>query len=266
MRRPAYPTDLTDAQWRAIAPSLPLPAWMQGRGGQPEGYCHREMIDAMLYVDDNGTKWRALPVDFPHWAAAYRFFRRWRDQGLLKVLHDRLRRRCREKQGRPPEPTAAVIDAQSLRAAETVGADRRGYDGAKKVNGTKRHIAVDTTGLLLDVVATAADVQDRDGAMPLLERLHRACPRVSHVWADGGYAGRLVTWTKEKLRLQLEIVKRTDDMKGFVVLPRRWVVERTLSWIVRRRRCVRDYERLPTSHQAMVHWAMTLVMARRLAR
>jgi transposase len=265
-RRPVYPTDLTDGQWAAIIALIPVPAWIEGRGGRPEGYCHREMIDAMLYVDDNGTKWRALPVDFPDWMAAYRFFRRWRDQGLLGVLHDRLRRACREAAGRGPEPTAAVIDSQSLRAAETVGAAGRGYDAGKRVNGTKRHIAVDTLGLLLAVVVTAAGVQDRDGAMPLLERMRRACLRIALVWADSAYAGRLVGWAGEKLALELAIVKRTDDMQGFVVLPRRWVVERTLAWITRRRRCVRDYERLAESHEAMVRWAMTLVMARRLAR
>lgn len=266
VRRPMYPTDLTDAQWAAVALLVPIPAWMAGHGGRPECYCHRQMIDAMLYLDDNGTKWRALPVDFPPWAAVYRFFRRWRDQGLLQVLHDRLRRAVRVAEGREPEPSAAVIDAQSLRGAETVPAAERGYDSGKKVNGTKRHIAVDTIGLLLTIVVTAAGVQDRDGALPLLARLRTACPRLAHAWADGGYAGRLVGWATEKLRLTLEIVKRSDDMPGFVVLPRRWVVERTLAWIVRRRRCVRDYERLPESHEAMVRWAMVLVMTRRLAR
>jgi len=134
------------------------------------------------------------------------------------------------------------------------------------VNGTKRHIAVDTLGLLPAVVVTAASVQDREGAMPLLARMRRACLRIALVWADSAYAGRLVTWVAETLALELAIVKRTDDMQGFVVLPRRWVVERTLAWITRRRRCVRDYERRPESHEAMVRWAMTLVMARRLAR
>jgi transposase len=265
-RQRAYPSDLSDAEWAAIAPVIPVPAWMGGRGGRPEGYCHREMIDAVGYLVDNGTKWRALPVDFPDWSAVYRFFRRWRDQGLLTVLHDRLRRACRVREGRAPEPTAGVIDSQSLRAAETVGKPRRGYDGGKKIDGTKRHIAVDTIGLLLTVLVTAAGVQDRDGAMPLLRKLRAACLRISLVWADGGYAGALVSWTAEHLAgLRLQIVKRSDK-PGFVVLPRRWVVERTLGWITRRRRCVRDYERRADTHEAMVRWAMTAVMARRLAR
>jgi transposase len=261
-----YPTDLTDAQWAVVAPLIPVPAWIRGRGGRPEGYCHREMVDAVLYVDDNGTKWRALPVDFPDWTAAYRFFRRWRDQGLLTVLHDRLRRACRVAEGREPEPSAAAIDSQSLRAAETVARADRGFDAGKRVNGTKRHIAVDVLGLLLTVLVNGAGVQDRDGAVPLLEQLRAACLRVALVWADGAYAGRLVGWGREKLRLRLEIVKRPDGASGFVVIPRRWVAERTLAWITRRRRCVRDYERRRDSHEAMVRWAMILVMTRRLAK
>ena len=266
VRTRAYPTDLTDAQWERIKREIPLPAWLCGRGGRPEGYCHRAMIDAVFYVLDNGIKWRAMPVDFPEWSAVYRFFRRWRNQGLITMLHDRLRREARRAAGREPEPTAAVIDSQSLRAAETVGAKQRGYDAGKRTNGTKRHIAVDAIGLLLAVIVTGAGVQDRDGALPLLERLRTACLRVALVWADSAYAGALVTWALRELDLTLEIVKRSDEMTGFVVLPRRWVVERTLAWITRRRRCVRDYERRHDSHEAMVRWAMVLVMTRRLAK
>jgi transposase len=265
-RQAVYPTDLTDAQWAVLAPLIPVPAWISGRGGRPEGYCHREMIDAVLYLDDNGVKWRALPIDFPGWSAVYRFFRRWRDQGLLSVLHDRLRRACRVAAGRESEPSAAAIDSQSLRAAETVAAAQRGYDMGKRVNGTKRHIAVDVLGLLLTVLVTGAGVQDRDGALPLLERLRAACPRITLAWADGAYAGQLVSWAREELRLRLQIVKRPDDVAGFVVVPRRWVAERTLAWITRRRRCVRDYERRHDTHEAMARWAMLLVMTRRLAK
>jgi transposase len=258
VRVPMYPTDLTDAQWAVIAPVIPVPAWMGGRGGRPEGYCHRVMIDAMLYVVDNGIKWRAMPTDFPVWDAVYRFYRRWREAGLLAVLHDRLRRACRNAEGRQVEPSAAVVDSQSLRAAETVTAADRGFDAAKKVNGTKRHIAVDVLGLLLAVVVTSAGTSDRDGALPLLERLRRSCPGVRKVWADAGYAGVLAAI--------VQIVRPPADRRGFTVLPRRWVVERTLAWITRRRRCARDYESLPESHEAMVRWAMVLVMTRRLAR
>lgn len=266
VRRAVYPTDLSDAQWAVLAPLIPVPGWIRGRGGRPEGYCHREMIDAVLYLDDNGVKWRALPIDFPEWAAVYRFFRRWREQGLLGVLHDRLRRACRLAAGRDPEPTAVAIDSQSLRAAETVARADRGFDAGKRVNGTKRHIAVDTLGLLLTVLVTGASMQDRDGALPLLGRLRAACRRITLVWADGAYAGSLVAWAREELGLSVQIVKRPDEVSGFVLIPRRWVVERTLAWITRRRRCVRDYERRADTHEAMVRWAMVLVMTRRLAK
>lgn len=265
-RARVYPTDLTDEQWAVIAPLIPIPAWLRGRGRRPEGYCHREMIDAVLYLDDNGVKCRAVPADFPDWTAVYRFFRRWREQGLLTLLHDRLRRACRIAAGRDPEPSAAVIDSQSLRAAESVAKADRGYASGKKVNGTKRHIAVDALGLLVVVLVTGAGVQDRDGAMPLLVRLRAACRRIALVWADGAYAGRLASFSAEKLALALTIVKRPDDASGFIVIPRRWVVERSLAWITRRRRCVRDYETRSDSHKAMVRWAMVLVMTRRLAK
>ena len=183
-------------------------------------------------------------------------------------MHDELRGQCRIAAGRTPEPTAAVIDSQSVRAAEEVCRAGRGYDTGKKVNGTKRHLAVDTLGLLLTVVATAASMQDRDAAKPLLWNLRRAFPSVKLTWADGGYAGKLVTWARTRLkpRLTLEIVKRPDDLHTFKVLPRRWVVERTLAWITRCRRTVRDYERLPAHHETIVYWAMTITMTRRLAR
>ena len=265
-RTHTYPTDLTDPEWAQMAPLIPTPAWILGRGGRPEEYCHRQLIDAILYLTDNGIKWRAMPADFPAWDDCYRFFRRWKTQGLLTVVHDRLRRACREQAGRTPEPTAAIIDSQSLRAAETVGRAQRGYDGAKKIDGTKRHIAVDTIGLLLAVVVTAASVQDRDGAMPLLTRMAALCLRIGRVWADSAYAGALISWAKQHLDTNLEIVKRNDAQRGFVLLPRRWVVERTLAWLVRHRRLARDYERRHESHEELVRWAMTRLMTRRLAR
>ena len=148
------------------------------------------------------------------------------------------------------------------------GHGRRGYDAGKKVNGTKRHLAVDTIGLLLTVLVTAASVQDRDAARPLLWNLRKAFPSVKLTWADGGYVGKLVTWAAGKLRpkLTLEIVRRPDDLLTFQVLPRRWVVERTLSWITRHRRTVRDYERTAAHHETYIYWAMIIVMTRRLAR
>ncbi|MCX4984743.1 IS5 family transposase [Streptomyces sp. NBC_00572] len=257
---------MSDAEWAAVRPLLPVPAWLEGRGGQPEGYCHRQILDAVRYLLDNGIKWRAIPADFPAWDRVYAFFRRWRRQGLINEFHDRLRSRVRELEGRQAEPTAAIIDSQSLRAADTVGAGSRGWDAGKKVGGRKRHIAVDCGGLLLAVRVTAASVQDRDAATPVLERLRELHRKIAVVWADSGYVGRLVGWAKDALHLALTIVRRSDDQKGFVILPRRWVVERTLAWLMHRRRLVRDYERLPATHETMVMWSMTMIMGRRLAR
>jgi transposase len=157
-----------------------------------------------------------------------------------------------------------VIDSQSVRAADTVPKASRGWDNAKKVNGRKRHIAVDTTGLLLAVVITAASVQDRDGARPLLWNLHRACRRIQLIWADAVYAGKLTAWAAT-LKMRIQIVSKRNP-HAFEVLPRRWVVERTFAWISNHRRTTRDYERLPASHEAMVLWAMVVLMARRLAQ
>jgi transposase len=261
-----YPSDTTDAQWAVIDPLLPDPAWLTGSGGRPEVHCRRAIVDAIFYVVDNGIKWRALPADFPPWSTVYNYFAAWQATGITQDVLDGLRERVRLREGRPAAPSAGGIDSQSVRAAETVPATSRGYDNGKKINGRKRHIAVDTLGLLLYVLVTPASVQDRDAARPLLERLAGSCRRLRLLWADGGYAGQLVAWASEHLHLTVRIVKRTDDMTGFVVLPRRWVVERTLAWITRHRRCVRDYERLPQHHEAMVRWSMIRITSKRLTK
>ncbi len=258
-----YPSDLTDAQWQVIAPHLP--ADQPGRRGRPRIWPRRRIIEAILYLDRTGCAWRYLPSDFPPWQTVYGYFAAWRDDGTLARLHATLRAQVRTAAGRHAEPTAAVIDSQSVRAADTVPRASRGWDNAKKVNGRKRHIAVDTTGLLLAVVITTASVQDRDGARPLLWNLRRACAKVLLVWADAGYAaGKLATWATA-LAMTTQIVAKRDR-HTFEVLPRRWVVERTFAWISKHRRTVRDYEHLPASHEAMILWAMIALMTRRLTQ
>jgi putative transposase len=222
------------------------------------------VVDAIRYLVHNGCVWRALPADFPPWRTVYGFFARWAADGTLDRVHDALRDQVRVAAGRR-QPSAAVIDSQSVRAAETVPRASRGYDAGKGVNGRKRHIAVDTLGLLLVVLVTAASVQDRDAARPLLWRLRVTQRRIRLVWADAGYAGKLVVWAAAALGLRVDITRRRLA-HAFEVLPRRWVVERTFAWISRHRRTVRDYERLRDHHRAMVTWAMTTVMTRRLAR
>jgi transposase len=261
-----YPSDMSEAEWAVCEPLLPAPAWLAGRGGRPPRYCMREVVDAIRYLTHNGPVWRALPADFPPAGTIYWWAAKWEADGSAARLHDELRERVRAAAGRGLRPTAAIIDSQAVKGSEMVARSGRGYDAGKKINGTKRHIAVDTGGLLLTVLVTAASTQDRDAARPLLWNLRRAFPSIKLAWADGGYAGKLVSWARTRLHLTLEIVRRPDDLHTFQVLPRRWVVERTLSWITRHRRTVRDYERLPARHETYVYWAMITVMTRRLAR
>lgn len=256
-----YPSDLTDAQWALIGPLLPPPA----TGGRAEKHPRREIVNAILYLDRAGCAWRLLPTDFPPWQTVYWHWKQWRDDGTVDRIHDALRNRLRDPDDRDPMASGGIVDSQSVRGADTVAAGQRGYDAGKKVNGTKRHIVVDTLGLLLVVLVTAASVQDRDGGRAVLARANGAMPSLGLVFADGGYAGKLVDWAKRRLRLVLDIVRKPEGQRGFAVLPRRWVVERTLSWLMRRRRLVRDYERLPESHEAMVKWGMIGLMLARLA-
>jgi transposase len=263
-----YPSDMTDPEWELLEPETEaLMAELRGgRGGRPASHDPRAMLDAIRYITKYGVEWRALPADFPPWQAVYAFFARWNARGLPQRLVDRLRGRLRVAAGRHELPTACSIDSQSVKAADTVGAASRGFDGGKKINGRKRHVAVDALGLLLGVVVTAASTQDRDGACPLLAVLRERFSTLTLVWADGGYAGRLVSWAAGVLRLAVTVVKRSGDTRGFVVMPRRWVVERTFGWLMRHRRLVRDYERLPEHHEAMVLWATVTIMTRQLVR
>nr|WP_199434823.1 IS5 family transposase [Qaidamihabitans albus] len=260
----ATPPDTTDAEWALLEPLLPVPACQSPGGGRPEKHSRRAIVDAIRYITDNGSKWRALPADFPPWKTVHGFFTRWRAAGVIERIRDALREQLRLRAGRDRYPSAAAIDSQSVRAAETVGKPTRGYDGGKKVDGRKRHIAVDTLGLLLVVMVTAANSQDRPTGRLLLSRLRQTQRRVRHIWADGGYNGTLADWAKTTVNMTVEIVKKPHRAKTFIVLPRRWVVERTFSWISQARRNVRDYERLPTHSEAFINWAMITMMTRRL--
>lgn len=259
-----YPTDTTDAEWDLIQPLLPAPACTTTNGGHPEQHPRRDIVDAIRYLTDNGCKWRALPADFPPWQTVYGFFNRWSRDRVIIHIRDTLREHIRTHAGRHQQPSAGIIDAQSVRAAETVNTTTRGFDNGKKVNGRKRHIVTDTLGLLLMVTVTGAHVPDRRAAYLLLRLLRRAQPRIQLLWADGGYTGSLITWAHKTLALTLHVVRKITGQTGFTVLPRRWVVERTLSWITQARRTTRDYERLPAHHETIVNWAMITLMTRRL--
>lgn len=262
-----YPSDLTDAQWEVLRPEAEqVMAELRRATGRPMVHDLRAMLDAIGYVVRNGIEWRALPADFPPWEAVYAFFQRWSQRGLPQRLTDRLRVRLRVRAGRDAQPSAAIVDSQSVKAAETVGAGSRGFDNGKKINGRKRHIAVDVEGLLLAVVVTAANIGDRMGAKLLVITLLNTCTRLKLIWADSGYDGQpLTTWIQAVAGITLQIIKRTE-LHTFKIVPRRWVVERTFGWLLRHRRLVRDYERRPDHHEAMVHWATIMIMTKRLAR
>jgi putative transposase len=257
-RRP-YPSDLTDAQWELIESLLPPPPG----GGRPRTIDPRAVVDAILYVAKNGCAWRALPHDFPPDGTVRTYFHAWRRSGAWERLLDALRHEARRREGRDNEPTAAIIDSQSIKGSRTSGL--RGYDAGKKVKGTKRHLLVDTTGLLLCVVVHAANIQDRDGAKQVFDRARSKCSDIRLVWADGGYAGKLIGWLRQFCGWVLEIVKRNEVVKGWQLLPRRWVVERTISWLNGYRRLSRDYEYWPETSEAFIQIAMIHLMLHRLA-
>lgn len=256
MRYQRYPTDLTDEQWKLVAPLLPAAK----PGGRPRSVDLREVLNGIFYVIRGGVPWRMLPHDLPPWGTVHYYYRRWRLDGTWEKILEVLRTRLRHADGRKKSPSAAIVDTQTVR---TASGGEKGYDAGKRTPGRKRHIIVDTMGLLLAVVVHSASLQDRDGVKRVGERVKGRFPRLKLIWADAAYEAA-VGWAKQFGNWVLELVRKPTGQKGFVAQKRRWVVERTFSWLVRSRRLARDYERRTESSEAIVQLAIIHLMLKRL--
>jgi transposase len=259
-----YPSDLTNDEWSHVEPLIP-PA---KRGGRKRSVEPREIVNGLMYVLSTGCQWRYVPKDLPPKSTLFGYFDLWNWDGTLDRIHHALYVKCREDMDREASPTACVIDSQSVKSAEKGGRsiDPSGYDAGKKIKGKKRHILVDTLGLLLHAVVHPADIQDRDGGVLVLSTLFGLYPFLQKLFADGGYQGPVFQKASAKIlpHLQIEIVKRSDRAKGFELLPRRWVVERTFAWLNRCRRLAKDFENLARNALAFLHLASIRLMLRKL--
>jgi len=265
-QRQAYQSDLKDQEWQILEHLLPPPS-SKGTRGRPQEWPLREIVNGIMYILRSGCQWRLLPHDLPPWESVYYHHRKWRLSGVWEKINTLLREKVRQQEGRETTPSAGIVDAQSVKTTLVKG--QRGYDAGKKVNGRKRHIVVDTLGLLLVVLVTTGCVQDKPGGKQLLTQLHQrvSLPRLKLLWADGGYRGNpFADWVKDSFGWVWQVVKRNDNVKGFQVLPRRWVVERTFGWLNNYRRLSKDYEELPNTSETLIYATMSHIMLRRLAK
>ena len=265
IQRQSYQSDVTEQEWKWLKKYLPE-ASRKGTRGRPQEWPLREIVNALFYLLRTGCQWRMLPHDLPPWQSVYYHYQKWQRSEIWTKVTRLLREKVRQKAGREATPSAAIIDAQSVKTTLVKG--ERGYDGGKKVNGRKRHIMVDTMGLLLMVLVTTANVQDREGGKQLLNQVAQrlSLPRLQRIWADGGYSGQpMVEWVQNSFGWLWDVVKRDPGSKGFKVLPRRWVVERTFGWLNNYRRLSKDYEEKTETSEALIYMAMSRTLLRRLA-
>jgi len=248
-----YPTNVSNSQWQIISKFLDIE--------RSRKYDLREIVNAILYLVKTGCQWRMLPGDFPKWPIVYYYFSVWKHDGILEQVHESLVEKIRNREGRNEEPSVGIIDAQSVKST-LVSSEDKGFDAGKKIKGIKRHIVVDTLGLVLAVVIQSASIQDRVGAISVINSLVESWKRIVKIFADGGYSGKLVEQVKKMFAIDIEIIKK-DELHTFNVLPKRWIVERTFSWIDTNRRNSKNYERLNQTSVAMVHLSAIRIMLNR---
>jgi putative transposase len=255
-----YPTDLTDAEWELIKDDV----LARSHIGSPRTVCTRCVVNALLYLHKTGCQWEMIPRDFPHYSTVYYHFRNWEKKGIWERINDRLRRQLRKQEQRNEEPSAVIVDSQSVKTTEVGGAV--GFDAGKQVKGRKRHIVVDTLGLLLVVVVTAASFPEANSAPLLGPKMQAKSARLKKIWADGGYKEQFIEWFRNQCKIMVEIVKRREGAIGFEVQPKRWIVERTFAWLYCFRRLSKDYEYYTTTSESMVYLASIRIMLKRLTR
>jgi transposase len=260
----AYSSNLTQDQWQLLEALIPTAK----PGGRPREVEIWEVLNAIFYLLCEGGRWRNLPGDFPIWQTVYTYFRNWRLDGTWLAIHDHLHQWVRLDDEREPSPSEVIVDSQSVKTAVRVS-EAVGYDAAKHIKGRKRHLTVDTLGLVLRVLVTAASIGEREGGKRVLKktkRMGKAVWRVHTVWVDGGYEGNpFLIGVMDVCRWIVQVVLRPEQTRGFVLLKKCWVVERTFGWLMGFRRLVRDYERLPQTSETLIYLAMIRLMVRRLA-
>lgn len=259
VERQSYPSDLTDKEWNTIKDDIPKIKSNKKTGGRPEKYPRREIVNAIMYLVSSGCRYCDIPHDLPPGGITWKYFNRWSKSGRWKKINGKLRKLVRRHRNRNENPSVGIIDSQTAKGLEII--EHSGYDAGKKTKGRKRHLLTDTQGLIVNAVVHSASIQDREGAKLLLNRSKNLLESIEKIFVDGGYAGKLIAWVKEKYNIVLEVVRR-NELHKFVVLPKRWIIERTNAWISKARRLTKEYEKKTRNQESMIYIRMIQLMLR----